>query len=188
MREAIENARSQIERLPDLARSAAAAITDYVRGHGRAVFSVAAINFLNDRFTPIAAGKIEIDIGPAFPAFVQEPFENEIVAHRIDRRNSEAITDRAVGRAAATLDHNVVLAAEIDDVPDNQEISGEPEFNDERELFLELTFYFRAHRSVTLLRAEPNDRPQKRIHAVTGGNWKLRKFVAEIFQRKRQPL
>src|SRR5207302_9828408 len=119
MREAIENARSQIERLPDLARSAAAAITDYVRGHGRAVFSVAAINFLNDRFTPIAAWKIEIDIGPAFPAFVQEPFENQIVAHRIDRRDAETITNRAIGGATATLHHDVVLAAKIDDVPDN---------------------------------------------------------------------
>src|SRR6266568_3134523 len=122
MREAIQNARRKIERLPDLARSAAAAITDYVRGHGRAVFSVAAINFLNDRFTPIAAWKIEIDIGPAFPAFVQEPFENQIVAHRIDRRDSEAITNCAVRGAAPALDHDVVLATKIDDVPDNQKI------------------------------------------------------------------
>src|SRR6202043_1397667 len=108
--------------------------------------------------------------------------------HRIDRRDAEAITDRAVGRAAAALDHDVVLAAEIDDVPDDQEISGEPEFDYKRELFLKLPFYFCADRGITLLRAEPDNRPQKRIHAVTGWHWELRKFVTEIFQRKRQPL
>src|SRR5205809_803798 len=175
MRKAIENARRKIQRFADLTRGAPPAVTDHVRSHGRAVFSVAPVNFLNDALASVAAGKIEIDIGPTFPAFIQEPFENQIVTDRIDRRNAEAITNRAIGRAAAALDHDIVLAAEIDDVPDNQEISGEPEFDYERELFLELTFYFHADRRITLLRAEPDDRPQKRIHAVTGWHRKLRK-------------
>src|SRR5436853_877094 len=114
MREAIENARRKIERFADLARGTAPAITDHVRSHGRAMFSVAPINFLNDRFTAVAAWKIEIDIGPAFAAFVQEPFKHQIVAHRIDRCDAEAITNRAVGRAPPSLDHDVVLATEID--------------------------------------------------------------------------
>src|SRR5438132_6619129 len=103
MREAIENAWRKIERFANLACGAAPAVCNHVRGHGRAVFAVTPINFLDDRFAAIAAGKIEIDIGPAFAAFVQEPFENQIVTDRIDRRNSEAITNRAVGGAAATL-------------------------------------------------------------------------------------
>src|SRR5207253_11132646 len=60
MREAIENARRKIERFANLACGAAPAITDHVRSHGRAMFSVAPINFLNDRFTAVAAWKIEI--------------------------------------------------------------------------------------------------------------------------------
>src|SRR6266516_6375040 len=119
MREAIENARRKIQRFTDLACGAAPAIPDYIRGHGRAVFAVAAINLLDHSFAPITAGKIEIDIGPAFAAFVQEPLENQIVTDRIDRRDAEAITNRAVRRAAASLDHDVVLPAEIDNVPDN---------------------------------------------------------------------
>ncbi len=52
------------------------------------MFSVAAINFLDNRFTPVAAGKIEIDVRPAFAALVQESFEDEMIFHRIDRRDS----------------------------------------------------------------------------------------------------
>ena len=77
-----------------------------------------------------------------------------------------------------------MLAAEIDDVPDNQKISGKAKLGDEREFFLQLTSHFRADGSVTLLRAEPDDRAQKRIHTLTGRNRKIGKFVAEIFQRK----
>src|SRR6476646_2046783 len=142
MREAIENARGKIQRFPDLARGAPAAITDHVRGHGRAMFAVAPINFLDHGFTTVAAGKIEIDIGPALPAFVQETLEHQIATDRIDRSDPEAITNRAVGRAPPPLHHNVVLPAEIDDVPDNQEIAGEPEFDDEREFFLNLSSHF----------------------------------------------
>src|ERR1700730_5744362 len=110
MREAIENARRKIQRFADLARSAPPAITDHVRSHGRAVFAVAPVNFLDHAFATVAAWKIEIDIGPAFAVFVQEPLEHEIAADRIDRRDAEAITNRAVRRAAAALDHDVVLA------------------------------------------------------------------------------
>src|SRR3977135_1613544 len=125
------------------------------------MFSVAPVNFLDNRFPTIATWKIEIDIGPAFPALVQEPLEYQIVTDRIDRGDAEAITNRAVRRAAAALDHDVVLAAEIDDVPDDQEISGEPELDYEREFFFDLTSYLRADRGVTLWRAEPDDCAQK---------------------------
>src|SRR5437016_6333740 len=67
MRKAIENARRKIQRFADLARGAAPAITDHVRSHGCTVFAVASVNFLDHRFATIAAGKIEIDIGPTFP-------------------------------------------------------------------------------------------------------------------------
>ena len=57
---------------------------------------------------------------------------------RIDRRDAEAITNRAVRRAAAALHHDVVFAAEIDDVPDDQKIAGEPEPLDEAQFLFEL--------------------------------------------------
>ena len=70
MRKTINNARRKIERFPNLARRAAPAIRDHVRGHGSAMFAVAPINFLNHRLAAIAAGKIEINIRPPFAALV----------------------------------------------------------------------------------------------------------------------
>ena len=94
------------------------------------MFAVTSVNFLDDGFTAIAAGKIEIDVGPAFPALAEETFKDEMIAHRIDWRDPEAITNSTVRSAAATLHHDVVFAAEIDDVPDNQKISRETQFRD----------------------------------------------------------
>src|SRR6266404_7556116 len=182
VRKTIENAWRKIECLADLTGRAASAITDHVRGHGGTVFAVTSINFLDDAFPTGAAGKIEIDIGPAFAALIQEPFENQIVAYRIDRRDPKTITNRAVRRTAAALHHDVVLAAEIHNVPDNQKIAGKPELADKRKFFFELTSHFRADRGVTLLSAEPDDRPQKRIHAVAFRHREIGKFIAEIFQ------
>src|SRR6266487_5973916 len=145
------------------------------------MFAITPINFLDDALAAIAAGKIEIDIGPAFAALIEKPFENQIVTDRIDRRDPKTITNRTVGGAAAALHHDVVLATEIDDVPDNQKIAGKPELADERKFFLELTSHFRADRGVTLLRAKPNDGAQKRIHRVAVRHGKIGKFIAKIF-------
>ena len=188
MRETVQNIRGKIQRFADLARRAASAISDDVRGHGRAVFAVTPINFLDDAFAPIAARQIEIDVRPAFAAFAEETFEDEMIAHRIDRRDPEAKTDRAVRRAAAALHHDVVFAAEIDDVPDDQKITGEAELLDERQLFIQLRRHGRADRGVALLRAEERDGAQKRIHRVALRHREIGKFVAEIFERKLEAL
>src|SRR4029453_17817529 len=102
-----------------------------------------------------------------------------MITNRIDRSNAEAITNGGVGCAAASLHHDVVFAAKIDDVPDDQKISWEPELANERKFFLELPFHPRADRGVTLLRPEPDDRPQKQIHRVTRRHWIIRKFIAQ---------
>ena len=124
MREAIERAGGKAQRLPNFTRSASPAISNDIRGHGGPILSVAPINFLDHFFPPIATREIKIDIRPAFASFAQEPLENEMITHGINRRDPEAVTNRAVGGAAATLHHDVVLAAKIHDVPDNQEVAG----------------------------------------------------------------
>jgi hypothetical protein len=42
----------------------AVAIGDDVGGHGGAAFAIAFVQILNDAFALIAAGQIEIDVGP----------------------------------------------------------------------------------------------------------------------------
>src|SRR4051794_18956983 len=122
MREAIDNADGKVECFSDLTGGASPAIGNDVRRHGRAVSAVATINFLNHAFTPVAAGQIEINVWPTFAAFAEKALENEVIADRINRCNPKAITDRTIGGAAAPLHHDIVFAAEIDDVPDNQKI------------------------------------------------------------------
>src|SRR5689334_21713439 len=138
----IENIRRKMERFPNLAGRASAAIGDHVRGHGRTMFAITPINFLDHALASVTAGKIEVDIRPAFPPFAQETFEDELVAHWINRGDSEAKTDRAVRCASPALDHDLVFPAEIDDIPNNQKITGEPEPADEGELELELFLHF----------------------------------------------
>ena len=123
------------------------------------MLAVTAIDFLNHAFPPIATGKIEIDIGPAFAPFTEESLENQVIAYGINRCDAEAITNRAVGRAAAALHHNVMLATEIDDVPNDQEISGESELLNKRQFLLQLTLHRATDRGISLLRAKPRDRP-----------------------------
>src|SRR6478609_7178581 len=159
--EPIDNARRKIERLADFTRGAPPTIRDHVRSHGCAMFAVTPINFLDHCFPPIAAGKIKINIRPAFAALVEKSFEYEMTFHRVDRRDSEAITNGAIGGAAPALNHDVVFTAEIDDVPNDQKIAGETELAYQRKLFFDLTLNFGADRSVTLLRTEPDDGAQK---------------------------
>src|SRR4029077_20757711 len=76
MRKTIDDAWGKIKRFANLPRRTASAIADDICRHRCAVFAIASINFLNDCFPAIAAGKIEIDIRPAFAAFIQKTFEN----------------------------------------------------------------------------------------------------------------
>ena len=106
------------------------------------MFAVTPVNFLNDALAPIAARQIEINVRPAFTALAKKTFEDEMITHRIDRRDAETKANCAVGRAAAALHHDVVFPAEIDDVPNDQKIAGETRASgDQREFFFELTFH-----------------------------------------------
>ena len=61
--------------LPDFARGGASAISDDVGGHGGAVLAVALVDVLDDALALIAAGKIDIDVGP-FAALFGEKRSN----------------------------------------------------------------------------------------------------------------
>ena len=111
-----------------------------------------------------------------------------MIFHRIDRRDPEAITNRAVGGAAPALDHDVVFAAEIDDVPDDQKIAGETEPGDEREFFLQLAFHFFADRCVTLLRAEPAPSCAKMNSSCVRPAPDIREIRTRYFRAKTEPL
>src|ERR1019366_1874367 len=72
------------------------------------------------------------------PALAQEAFEEQALLDGIHGGDAEGVAHRAVGGRTAALDENAALAAPGADVPHDQEISGEPELDDERELALQL--------------------------------------------------
>ena len=158
LREPIDLRRLEAERLPHLARRAAAAIGDDVGGHRRAEPAVLLVDVLDDPLAPIAARQIEIDVGPLAALLRQEALEQQIHPDRIDRRDAEAVADGAVGRRAAPLHEDVVLPAEVDDVPDDQEVAGELELLDEIELARDLRARAVVIRPVALARADLGDR------------------------------
>ena len=100
--------------------------------------SVALVDILDDTFTLVAAGKIEIDIRPLPALFGKETFKEQFHADRIDRRDAERVADGAIGGRAAPLNKNVLLAAKADEIPDDKEVSGELEFFDELEFAFDL--------------------------------------------------
>ena len=82
--------------------------------------------------------------------------------HRIDGGDAEAVADGAVGRRAAALHEDVLLPAEVDDVPDDQEVAGEIELLDEIELARHLRAGLVVIRPVAIARADLGDLAQER--------------------------
>ena len=159
----------EAERLAHFARRASAAIGDHVGGHRRAEPAVLLVDVLDDALAAIAARQIEIDVGPLAALFRQEPLEQQLHPDRIDRGDAEAVADGAVGGRAASLDEDVVLPAEIDDVPDDEEIAGELELLDQIELARDLRARAVVVRPVALARADLGDLAQERRLVSPGG-------------------
>ncbi len=137
-RQFVDLLRGKAEHLGDLAHRASAAIGDHIRRHRAAAFPVAAINVLDDFLALFAAGQIEIYIGP-FAAFLGEKaLEQKFHLDRVDSGDSERVADRAVGRRAAALRHDSILAAKLHDIPHDQKITGEFQLLDHHELMFEL--------------------------------------------------
>ena len=155
LRQPIDLVFAKRERLADFTRRAAAAIGDDVGGHRRAQPAVFLVDVLDDALATIAARQIEIDVGPFAALLRQEALEEQIHRDRIDGRDPEAVADGAVGRRAASLHEDVLLPAVVDDVPDDEEVAGEIELLDQRELARNLRARLVVIRTIAIARAQP---------------------------------
>ncbi len=84
------------ERLPHLARRHPVAVRDDVRRHPRAARAIFLVDVLDDFLALVAGGEVEVDVGPLAPLLREEALEEELHLHRVDRRDRERVTDRAV--------------------------------------------------------------------------------------------
>ncbi len=187
-RELIDLLGRKAEHLADLAHRAARAIGDDVRGHRGAAFAVAPIDVLDDLLALVAAGQVEIDIGPFAALLGKETLEQQLHLDRVDRGDPERIADRAVGRRAAPLRHDLILAAELHDVPYDQEVAGELQLLDDRELVLELAARAIVERAApdhpSFARAGICERAQVAVGRLAGRQRVVGETIAEIGERE----
>ncbi len=143
---------------------------------------------LDDALPPVAARQVEIDVGPFAALCRQKPLEQEIHPDRIDGGDAEAVAHRAVGGRSAALHQDVVLAAEVHDVPDDQKIAGEIERLDEIELARDLGAGPVVIRPVAIARADLRHLAEKRRLGFAGRHGIGGKAVAEIGHRELKPI
>ncbi len=102
------------------------------------MFSVALVDVLDDALALIAAGEIDIDVGPFAALFGEEAFEEEVHLDGVDGGDAEGVADGGVGGGTASLAQDALFAGETDEVPDDEEVAAEAEFFDEREFLFDL--------------------------------------------------
>src|SRR5437870_3305129 len=193
LREAVQLLLRQSEDLADLARGGASPVRDHIGGHRRTRRAVALVDVLDHLFALVAAREIEIDVRPRLvpgrvgALFGEEALEEQVHLHRIDGGDPERVADRAVGRRAAPLHEHVLAPAEQDDVVDDEEVPGEAEPGDERQLPLELRARpgpARAARAaVAPAGAVHGPVPQLTVQRLRVQELRLGELVAEIVER-----
>ena len=188
----------------DFARGAPAAIRDDVRGHsnsqpfrtcpepvgsGSSPFASGAmppvflVHVLDHALATVAARQIEIDVGPLAALSRQKPLEQQFHAHRIHGSDAEAVAHGAVGGRSSSLHEDVLLPAEIDDVPDDEEIAGEIELLNQIQLAGDLRPCTIVIRPVPLPCPGLGDLPQERGHRFALRHRVIREPVPEVRHR-----
>ena len=188
LRQTIDLQRLEPERLPHFARGAPAAIGDDVGGHRRAEPAVFLVDVLNHPLAPIAARQIQIDVRPLAALLREKPLEQQIHPDRIHRRDPEAVAHGAVGRRPPPLHEDVVLPAEIDDVPDDQEVAGEVELVDEVELAGDLRARAIGQRAIAFAGADLGNLAEERLLGIAGRDRIVGKAIPQIGHRELQTI
>ena len=93
-------------------------------------------HIINDLLPPDAA-EIHVDIRHGNPLRVEKPLEIQVVFHRVDIRDSQAIGNHAAGCAAPARPHrNIPGAGEADKIRHNEKIIGKPHLINHIQLIL----------------------------------------------------
>ena len=124
-REARDRLLVEAHHLADVARRRAAAVGDDVRRHGGAALAEVFVDVLDGALAAVAAGQVDVDVRPLAAFLGEEALEQQLHADRIDRGDAERVADRAVRGRPAALAEDAALPAELDDVPDDQEVAFE---------------------------------------------------------------
>lgn len=186
--ERVDHLRRAAKHLPHLARRAAATIGDDVGRHRRATIAIARVEILDRLLATVAARQVQVDVGPLAAFLREEALEQQFHAHRIHRGDAQAVADGAVGRRPAPLREDVLLPAEVHEVPDDQEVPGEIELLDQIEFACDLPARPVGQRPVTPVCTSLGDPPQEGDLRLAVGNRIIRKPVAQVREREVEAL
>ena len=81
---------------------------------------------------------VDVDVRGAVARRRQEPLEEQPERHRVGVGHPERVADGRVRGRASPLAEDALAAAELRDVPDDEEVPRVPELTDDRELVVEL--------------------------------------------------
>ena len=169
-REAVDLVHRDVEDLADLARGAAVAVGDHVRGHRRTGGAVALVDVLDDALATVAARQVEVDVRPLAALLGEEALEEQLHPDGVDGGDAEAVADGAVRGRAAALHEDALAPAEVHEVPDDEEVAGQLELADERQLPLDLAARFLVVRPVASARPLVGDSAEEReLRSPLGG-------------------
>ncbi len=135
----------------------------------RVFATVTLVDILDDLLAPVGLD-VDVDVRWAVPFGCQEPFEQQLVAHRVDRGDAERVTHRGIGRGPSALTEDVRFSAEVDDVVDDQEISGKVQIGDDLQFLVDLLVRVGSclRRSVPVRRTGERELPQMGVLVVSG--------------------
>ena len=125
------------ERLGHVAHRRPGAVGDDVGHLGRVLPPVALVDVLDGLLPPVALD-VDVDVGRTVALGRQEPLEQQPERHRVGVGDPEGEAHRRVGRRPPPLAVDVGPAAELDDVPHDQEVPGEAELLDHVQLVVDL--------------------------------------------------
>ncbi len=125
------------EGLAHVAHGRAGAVGDDVGHLGGVAAAVPLVDVLDDLLAP-ARLDVDVDVRRSVAGRGQEALEEQPEGDGVDVGDPEGVTDGRVGGRAPALAVDVEAAADLGDVPDDEEVAGEPEAADDLELVVDL--------------------------------------------------
>ena len=143
-----------------------------------------------DHLPPVPGVEVHVDVGHLLAARVEEPLEEEVVLDRVDVDDAQAVRHARTGRAApARPDPDAARLGVADEVPDDEEVRGEPHRLDDVELEVDaLAHVHREVVAVALLRAFDRQLAQVRVLVVPFGDGERREDRVPELELDRGPL
>ncbi len=124
------------QRAADVAQRAARPVADHHRRQRGAVAAVFAVDVLDDLLAALVL-EVDVDVGRLAALDADEALEQQRGLARIHLGDAQAEAHHRVGRAAAALAQDALLARPAHDVGDGEEVGLVVELADQRELVLD---------------------------------------------------